>query len=122
MRGATRLAAAATGIGLLLSGACSFRVVVRPPPPEDWPPPGRPASMRERCSRSLLPPLLDTAVAVILFGAAYIERHADARIAPIALGVGGVPPAISAGYGFVIATECRRYERLFVFDPAATVP
>jgi hypothetical protein len=114
MRGVTRLAATWVGLGLLVSSACSFRVMVRPPHPEDWPPPGRPATTREHCSRSLLPPAFDTAVALILFSAAYVERYSSSRITPLALGIAGVPPAISAGYGFGVATECRRYERLFV--------
>src|SRR5262245_36999328 len=101
------------GALLLALAGCSFRVAVRPPAPSEWPAPGHPVSAPERCTPALTPPVLDTIAMVLLLGLAYVERDAGSRWTPIALGVAAIPAGVSAGYGYVVATECRRYLRRF---------
>jgi hypothetical protein len=116
-------AAAAVAIAVatlaLAPAGCSFRLAVPPPAPGEWPRPGQPHGPQERCTPSVVPPLLDTTATAVLLGAAYAETRFPSRWPPITLGVASIPVAISAVYGYIVAVECRRYQRLFL-EPAPT--
>lgn len=95
------------------SGGCSLKLVRRPPPPSEWPTPGsaRP-DVEGQCTTSLAPPVLDTVAAVLLFSAAIYETRWNNTWAPYILAGAGLPVAVSAGYGYGVVTQCRRYRRL----------
>jgi hypothetical protein len=103
----------AVALAALALGGCSFRIAVPPPPPSEWPSPGKHGDRAERCTPWLLPPVADTAIALLLGALAYVERTAPNRLAPIGLAAGSASVATSAVYGYVVVTECRRYQRLF---------
>jgi hypothetical protein len=106
----------------LAAGACSFRFAVPPPPPSEWPRAGHTDVQRERCTASVVPPVLDTAATGALATAAILERDVRASWVPITLGVVALAPAISAVYGYIVSAECRHYERQFEAPPPPPPP
>src|SRR5215471_7553945 len=96
-------------LAALAIGGCSFRVVLPPPPPSDWPTVPRRGSPEARCTSSPLPPAADTGVALLLGGLAFVERNAQSQIAPIILAAASIPVLASAIYGYIVTTECRHY-------------
>jgi hypothetical protein len=108
-------------LGSLLAlgvGGCSFALAVRPPDPSEWPREGQANLVQQKCTSSVLPPILDTAASLLLFGAAFIERDFHTRWAPISLGVAGLGPAASAVYGYGVTAECRKYQGQFERAPS----
>jgi hypothetical protein len=107
----------------LAAGACSLRFATPPPPPSEWPRAGHTDVQRERCTASVVPPLVDTAATGALATAALLDRDVHATWVPIVLGVAALGPAISAVYGYIVTAECRHYERQFeTLAPTTTPP
>jgi hypothetical protein len=102
------LACLATAIG-----GCSFKLVVPPPQPSEWPPSPRRGSPEARCTSSPFPPLVDTSAAVVLGGLAILERDAQSRATPIVLGIATIPVIAGAIYGYIVTAECRHYQALY---------
>jgi hypothetical protein len=94
-------------------GGCSFKVVIPPPPPSEWPTTPRHGSPEARCTPSLFPPAVDTGAALVLGGLTVLERNAVSTPTPIILGIATIPIIAAAVYGYVVTAECRRYLRLF---------
>jgi hypothetical protein len=105
-----KLAAALVALAL---GGCSFRLALPPPPPSEWPSASKHVDSMERCTPWLFPPIADTAIALLFGSLVYLERNASTPLVPVGLAVTTVAIGTSAGYGYIVATECRRYQRLF---------
>jgi hypothetical protein len=105
----------------LAAGACSFRLATPPPPPSEWPRAGHTDVQRERCTSSLVPPIVDTVATGAVATAAILERDVHVSWVPITLGVAALGPAISAVYGYIVTAECRHYERQFEAPPPVTL-
>jgi hypothetical protein len=102
-------------VALAATAGCSFKLAKPPPPPSTWPPaPARPWDA-ERCQTSMVPPISDTLAFAGLNTVAILERHAASEITPLAFALVSIPVAVSAIYGYISASECRRYQRRF--DP-----
>lgn len=107
------IAGLAFGFLALATAGCSFRVVMPPPPPSEWPRAQVRGTPEERCTSSITPPVIDTAAGTLLAGLAVLERNARTEITPIALGAAALPAFASAIYGFIMTAECRRYQGRF---------
>lgn len=83
------------------------------PPRREWPDPVVPSSSESRCTDVLALPIADTIVGTSLGTLSYLERHSGSPEITIGLGVGAIPPLVSAVYGYVQTSRCRRYRALF---------
>jgi hypothetical protein len=102
----------ASGLLALAFAGCSFKVVMPPPQPSEWPPTPTHGAPEARCTSSVFPPAADTTAALVLDSVAVIERNGP-RITPIIFAAASIPAIASAIYGYVVTAECRRYLRLF---------
>jgi len=109
--------ALAVGLLALAFGGCSFKLVMPPPPPSEWPSAPTNVAPLERCTSSPFPPMVDTGAAVVLDTLAIVERNAKTQVTPIIFAAASLPVIASAIYGFVVSAECRRYQRLFETNP-----